>query len=134
MLLLNRTLSVVAILASLLLLAACSTALNDLEAEAKPERGNVTVNPDPAEFGSMAVATANPGGPVWIHAECYQDGELVYAQYKKVDENNQAMLTLGPTPSWSGGDAECIAEEGTWGKNGRFRVIASTDFQVIDSN
>ena len=33
---------------------------------------------------------------------------------------------------WQGGDANCTAEEGYWGKNGRWRVVASTTFNVTD--
>jgi hypothetical protein len=38
--------------------------------------------------------------------------------------------TLGPTPMWTGGAADCTAEEGTWSKSGRWRVLARTSFHV----
>ena len=81
-------------------------------------------------FAGTAMATVNPGGDnAWVHAECFQDGSLVYVQNVEVDENSHAMLTFGPTPSWTGGSADCTADELRW--NGkRFRTLASTTFHV----
>ncbi len=90
--------------------------------------GEITV-PD-GVFGGTTVATVNPGGDnVWVHAECFQDGALVYEQYVGADSNMQAILHLGPTPSWTGGEADCTAEELTWVRH-RFRVVAATTFHV----
>jgi len=90
--------------------------------------GQITV-PDGA-FATTTVATVNPGGStVWARARCYQD-RLVYEQYVRLDAYNQATLTLGPTPSWKGGDASCNAQAGTFGTNGRWKVLAETTFKV----
>lgn len=91
-------------------------------------RGTITV-PD-GVYGGTTTATLNPGGTVWAFAQCYQDGTLVYAQYVKASSTNTATFTLGPTPMWQGGDADCTAQEGYWGKNGRWRVVAATTFHV----
>ncbi len=40
-------------------------------------------------------------------------------------------FTLGPTPSWSGGSADCVAEVGYFARNGRFRVQAQVTFSVV---
>ncbi|HEX5590801.1 MAG TPA: hypothetical protein VFX65_10975 [Candidatus Limnocylindrales bacterium] len=92
--------------------------------------GVITV-PD-GVFAGTTTATANPGTEgTWAMAECSQDGTVVYRQYVKVDPvTHQATFTLGPTPLWSGGAASCRAEEGTWFKGSRWRVQASTTFNV----
>ena len=83
-------------------------------------------------FGGTTTATANPGGDVAVHAQCVQGGVTVYAEVVSVDAQNQAVLTLGPTPRWSGGAADCTAEEGYWTRTGRWRVLAATTFHVSD--
>jgi hypothetical protein len=92
--------------------------------------GNLTI--DNGVFAGTTVATANPGTDgTWVMGECYQNGTLVYRQYVKVDPaTHQATLTLGPTPSWTSGAASCNGEEGGWGKNGRWRAVATTSFEV----
>lgn len=91
--------------------------------------GSITV-PD-GVFGGTTTATLNPGGSgVWAHAECFQAGKRVYAEYVKADSLNEATFRLGPTPNWSSGPADCTAEEGTWARNGRWRVVADTTFHV----
>ena len=91
-------------------------------------RSSITV-PD-GVFGGTTTATTHTGPTTWVHAACYQGGLQVYEQYVKTDANNQAVLTLGPTPFWPSGAAACTADEGTWMANGRFKVSASTDFSV----
>ena len=93
--------------------------------------GSITV-PD-GVFGGTVMATVNPGGNAMVYAQCFQGGELVFIQYAGLDSNNQAMLILGPTQAWQGGDADCTAEEGYFGNNGRWRSIASTTFHVSSS-
>ncbi|TAK01080.1 MAG: hypothetical protein EPO36_06565 [Chloroflexota bacterium] len=83
-------------------------------------------------FAGTTTATANPGGEgTWVMAECFQNGTIVYRQYVKVDaSSHQATLNLGPTPSWASGAATCRGEEGYWSKGNRWRVIATTSFEV----
>lgn len=91
--------------------------------------GSITV-PD-GVFGGSVTATVNPGGTdTWARAFCYQNGQLVYGQYERVNADNQATFTLGPTPSWQSGDASCVAEELTKKSNGLWRVLASTTFNA----
>jgi len=87
--------------------------------------------PDGA-FASTTTATANPGDDTsWVMAECFQNGTIVYRQYVKVDPTtHEATLTLGPTPSWSSGAASCRGEEGYWFHGSRWRVYATTTFEV----
>lgn len=97
-------------------------------AQAARERGSISV-PD-GVFAGTTTATVNPGGDTWVRGRCYQDGSLVYEQYVKVDANNQAVLNLGPTPSWTAGAASCTGEELQFAKNARWRVLATTSFNV----
>jgi hypothetical protein len=92
--------------------------------------GHISV-PD-GVYGGTTTATLNPGGAVWAYARCYQGGTLVYAMYAKGNASNEATFTLGWTPLWTGGAANCTADEGSWDKNGHWRVIASTTFNVSD--
>lgn len=101
-----------------------------LVGEAAAARGFISV-PD-GVFASTTTATVNPGGDVYVRARCYQNGDHVYEQYVGVDSNNQAVLQLGPTPLWSGGAADCTAEEGSFGRNQRWHTIARTSFSVSD--
>lgn len=91
--------------------------------------GNIIV-PD-GVFAGTTTATVNPGGDsTWVFAECAQGGSVVYRQWVKAGSDNTAVLTLGPTPSWSGGGATCFAQEGYWFKGTRWRVLAETTFSV----
>lgn len=68
----------------------------------------------------------------WIRVSCYQDGERVYFESNPVGGNyfSDDTFTLGPTPSWTSGDASCQAKLGFFARNGRWRVEASTSFNV----
>jgi hypothetical protein len=84
-------------------------------------------------YGGTTTATLNPGGTsIWAYARCYQGGTLVYAEAVRGNSSNEATFTLGPTPLWTGGAANCTAEEGTWSRNGKWRAVASTTFNVTD--
>ena len=132
---LGEALLIAAILAALLLALApiykpADTLVGTQDVGAAPRNsGHITV-PD-GVFGGTTEATVNPGGDtIWVMAECWQNAQVVYRQYVKVGDDNVATLTLGPTPSWQGGAASCSAEEGTWFKGTRWRVLASTTFEV----
>jgi hypothetical protein len=104
--------------------------LSDASA-ARGGKGQVTVSD--GYFAGQVTATVNPGGEgVWAYAACYQRGNMVYGQYVKVDAANHATFQMGPTPSWTGGDADCVAQEGSWSKGGRWRVVAEAPFHVSD--
>ena len=51
----------------------------------------------------------------WLRNECYQGGIIVYAQLQPVvwdaavETGTAGTFTLGPTPSWTGGAADCQA-------------------------
>jgi len=93
-------------------------------------RGKANLTIADGVFGGTTVAHANPGGAgTWIHVTCTQSGQVVETQWSPVDANNEAVIGLGPTPSWSGGGASCVGEEGYF-SNGRYHVQDKTAFTV----
>jgi len=86
-------------------------------------------------FGEHATFTvdAPKADQPWVNARCYQGGEMVYGQWHGMFDGYRFgnVFTMGPTPSWSGGDAECVAEVGYFRK-GNFHSLASTAFSVVD--
>lgn len=81
---------------------------------------------------TFSVSTTRTDRP-WVNARCYQDGGSVYGQWHGLFDGYgfEPVFTMGPTPSWSGGDAECVAEVGFFHR-GSFRALASTSFLVVD--
>lgn len=128
-LLIAAILGLAALAASAIYRPAAFIAGVDDASAARNYSGHISV-PD-GTYGDTTVATVNPGGDVWVRARCYQ-GSLVYEQYVKVNADNQATLSLGPTPSWTGGDATCTAQEGEFTRNNRWRVLAETTFNAWD--
>lgn len=110
-------------------MAAVSGAAPGGAAPVAAARGVITV-PD-GVYAGTTTATVNPGGSgAWARARCYQSGTLVYEQYLKVDANNQATFTLGPTQLWTSGAATCTGEELSLGRNQRWHTLATTTFNV----
>lgn len=68
----------------------------------------------------------------WVLAECRQDSTVVYREWVTADAEGRATLMLGPTELWSGGDALCTATAGFYGKNFRWRSVASAQFLASD--
>src|SRR5262245_61501679 len=65
-------------------------------------RGHANLTVADGVFGGTTVAHANPGGAgTWVTVTCLQGNQVVLTQWAQVDANNNATLTLGPTPSWS---------------------------------
>jgi hypothetical protein len=84
-----------------------------------------------AHLGGSAVFTAHPGDEgMWVHATCTQAATPVLSAWVRVDGTHQATLPLARSARWSSGSAACVAEEGYFSTNGRWRVIASTTFTV----
>ena len=63
--------------------------------------------PDGLSFGdTFSVTFTEPNhyaGGLWARADCFQSGTIVYRQFAYPD----GTFTLGPTPSWFGGAADC---------------------------
>ena len=89
--------------------------------------GSFTV--DDGTFAGTTLAHRGSSGAVWVHAKCYQGGTLVFEQWRMYVDGT-ASLSLGPTPLWSSGSANCTAEEGSYARNNRWRSAGSTTFNV----
>jgi hypothetical protein len=77
------------------------------------------------------VATTATDYP-WVTMKCSQNGTHVYQQSNAM-YRIQATFTLGPTPLWQSGGADCIATLENWensSRNGKIEVLASTQFAV----
>lgn len=79
--------------------------------------------------GSSTVSAVSTGQGLWVRASCSQGGLVVYRQNEQLDSSGHAVLTLGPTPVWGGGAADCVADSAYY-SNGRWRTVASTTFHV----
>jgi hypothetical protein len=84
-----------------------------------------------ADLGGSAVFTAHPGDEgMWVHATCVQAATPVLSAWVRVGVAHQATLPLARSARWSSGSAPCVAEEGYFSTNGRWRVLVSTTFTV----
>lgn len=126
----------------LMLLVGMIAALPIVASAAKPSSATVTVNDgkfatvgmayvgeSAAKAGTATLAATTGADGMLVKAECFQDGVIVYRQYSRVD-NGTAPLTLGPTPSWTEGSADCTAELGEFDKRTRWRSTDSDTFHV----
>lgn len=69
-------------------------------------------------------------GEMWLLNECRQNNTVVYQQYLKIaPDGNSGPFTLGPTPSWSSGGADCSATVELFQK-GAFRPQGSASYTV----
>ena len=79
-------------------------------------KGRLTVsiaegNPHFGTTITFAVDGKEPhNGNLWLANRCFQGGELVYGESQRVVDGLAGPFTLGPTPSWSGGAADCEAQ------------------------
>ncbi len=98
----------------------------------KPAGGGTTSSfyVEDGRYATTTLAHRGSSGAQWVHAKCYQNGKVVYEQWIKYGSSWTASLTLGPTPSWTGGAASCIGEDGWWQHGTRWRVIATDAFAV----
>ena len=79
-------------------------------------------------FDVYTTATEYP----YVTLRCYQNGGLVYQLTNAMFATSlNKIFTLGPTPSWTSGAANCTADLHTWAsRNGRVTTLASTSFDV----
>lgn len=89
-----------------------------------------TITVPDGPFGGTTVASTNTGGGKWVQVVCYAADGGVLVDYRQTDDAGQAVLQLGPTPTWSSGAATCTASLGAWDGNGNWQVSASTTFNV----
>jgi hypothetical protein len=115
-----------ALIAALVVGALAGTAL-----AGKPGGGSTSsaMRVDDGVFAGTTTAHRGSTSAVWAHAKCYQAGVLVFEQWRMyVDGTTE--LSLGPTPKWSAGAANCTAEEGYYVRMTRWRSSGSTTFNV----
>lgn len=95
-----------------------------------PGGSTSTFRVDDGTFASTTVAHRGSSSATWVHAKCYQGGALVFEQWRSYLADGTTTLSLGPTPSWSSGDASCTAEEGYYARTTRWRLTGTTTFNV----
>jgi hypothetical protein len=70
----------------------------------------------------------------WVTLKCFQNGSQVYQASRGIFPTSLGQeFTLGPTPSWQGGDADCTAFLEDWdsySKRGSIQTLASMSFHV----
>ena len=97
----------------------------------KPGGGGTTsaFRVDDGVFAGTTTAHRGASGAVWAHAKCYQGGTIVFEQWRMYVDG-LATLSLGPTPKWSAGSANCTAEEGYYVRTTRWRQSGTSTFNV----
>jgi hypothetical protein len=89
-----------------------------------------------AHFGQKVTFTVwtNATDYPWVTVKCQQNGDPVYKQSNGIFPTSlNQIFTLGPTPSWTGGGADCTAYLQDWdsySRNGRITTIKTLDFHV----
>jgi hypothetical protein len=82
---------------------------------------------------TFAVSTTATSYP-YVTLKCSKNGTVVYQASKGIFPTSLGQVfTLGPTPSWQGGDADCTATLEDWdsySKNGKKMPLASMSFHV----
>ncbi len=100
----------------------------------KGNGGTITLDQSDPHFGDQVTFTVSTDGTdrPWVNARCFQAGELVYEQWHGIYEDYffEPVFTLGPTPKWTSGGANCVADLVQWLKNGSPKTIASVQFDV----
>jgi hypothetical protein len=80
-------------------------------------------------FNVSTTATSMP----WVEVKCFVGGTLVYDMSNGIFPTSLGeIFTLGPTPLWQGGDADCTAylQNLTGGRRGTAQTLATMSFHV----
>jgi len=96
--------------------------------------GTIALVPDGVpHFGqqvTFAVSTTATSYP-WVTVTCNQGGSVVYKASRGIFPTSLSQyFTLGPTPSWSGGDADCAASLENWDAYPKISTLTSISFHV----
>ncbi len=89
-----------------------------------------TITVPDGPFGGTTIASTNVGGGQWVREVCISSDGGALIDYRATDDSGQAVLSLGPTPTWSSGAASCSASLGAWDGSGNWQTTASTTFSV----
>jgi hypothetical protein len=81
-------------------------------------------------FVESTTATDSP----FVHLRCFQGGALVLEGWQGFFDTalGNQWFYLGPTPSWSGGAADCTANLEKYSSKGSWSVLGSTSFPVYE--
>ena len=136
-----RRLIVVLVMAAMLATVIANTAFAAGGGGRKGVRGTIELKllestDDKAHFGQKVTFTVWTNGTdyPWVTVKCLQNGDPVYKQSNGIFPTSlNQIFTLGPTPSWTGGGADCTAYLQDWdsySRNGRITTIKTLDFRV----
>ena len=93
---------------------------------------SVTVRVADGAFGTMTIGSVSGGSVAWVHVWCrVADGSTGLDSWRRPAADGTFAVQLGPTPTWTSGGANCTAAAGSFSRNGRFLVAASTTFVVF---
>jgi hypothetical protein len=84
--------------------------------------------------GQVTFAVRTSVAEPWVNVKCYQGDMWVYGEWHGFFASYGwgQTFTLGPTPSWQSGDADCTARVVKFGRNGRQSTLATTNFPAYD--
>ena len=97
--------------------------------ESGPVTGASTITPqfgDTITFSVSTTATSNP----FVNLNCYRDGVLVMNSWSAFFPGGTNQNFGLYSPSWLSGAANCQADLGMLTNNGKWKVLASTSFDV----
>src|SRR5207247_2159796 len=77
-------------------------------------------------FSVSTTATSNP----FVNVNCYQNGVLVMNSWSAFFPGGTNQNFGLYSPSWQSGAANCTADLGMLASNGKWKVLASTSFDV----
>ena len=88
-------------------------------------------NPTFGEQVTFAVSTTRTDWP-WVQNVCFQDGRLVYEEWHGFWPGyyREPVFTLGPTPSWDSGPADCEGRLVRQSNGGNMQSLATTTYHV----
>lgn len=91
--------------------------------------GNDSITVADGVLGGTVTAVISDTSLQFARAYCTQNDVVVYEEFVSVAD---PTFHLGPTASWMGGDAECVAELGYLRQHGAnyWRVVADDGFHV----
>ena len=89
-----------------------------------------------AHFGARVTFNVSTGATPYpyVHRMCYQGGALVAEGRQGFFPTaiGNEWFTLGPTPAWQGGAADCNANLEKYTNKGTWSVLATTAFHVYE--
>jgi hypothetical protein len=90
-----------------------------------------SASPTFGEQVTFAVSTTRTSYP-WVQNRCWQSGTFVYEEWHGfwAGYYRDAVYTLGPTPSWVGGSADCEGRLIRQSSGCTMQTLATTTYHV----